>query len=99
MDHSSAIDKDRLRQEREAREQASGARARRTQRLKLLGLAAGIAAIVVCALVLISRSGQDTPAPAKGGGSKPASVGSLAGIPENGNVLGNPNAPVTLIEF
>jgi protein-disulfide isomerase len=72
---------------------------RRTQRLKLLGLAVGIAAILVSALVLISRSGDHQPTPAKGGGAKPAHVGSLAGIPQNGNVLGNPNAPVTLIEF
>jgi protein-disulfide isomerase len=99
MAPSSTIDKQKLRREREEREQAANASAGRTKRLKLLGLAGGIAAILVCALVLISRSGSDEPAPAKGGGSKPAQVGSLAGIPQHGNVLGDPKAPVTLVEF
>jgi len=77
---------------------ATVSRSRRTQRLKLLGLALGIAAILVCGLVLISQLGGDEPVPSKGGG-EPARAGSLTGIPQNGNVLGNPNAPVTLIEF
>jgi protein-disulfide isomerase len=98
MTPSSAIEKQKLRQERELREQAADVGARRRQRLKLLGLALGIAAILVSALVLISQSGSDEPTPSKGGGPKVA-AGSLAGIPQNGNVLGNPNASVTLIEF
>jgi protein-disulfide isomerase len=70
---------------------------RRIKRLKLLGLALGVAAILVSALVLISQSGGDEASPSSGGTA--VAVGSLDGIPENGAVLGNPQAPVTLIEF
>ena len=84
MTSSSTIDQQRL----------------RVKRLKLLGLALGVAAILVSALVLISQSGDDKAAPSSGGGgSGAAAAGSLAGIPQNGAVLGDPKAPVTLIEF
>jgi protein-disulfide isomerase len=100
MTSSSAIDKQRLREEREAGERAAAARERRVKRLKLLGLAFGVAAILVSALVLISQSGDGKPAPSSGGGGSAGTVaGSLDGIPENGAVLGDPKAPVTLIEF
>jgi protein-disulfide isomerase len=98
MTSSSAIDKQRLREEREAGGRAAAAGARRVKRLKLLGLALGVAAILVAALVLISQAGDDKPAPSSGD-SGAAVVGPLDGIPQNGTVLGDPKAPVTLIEF
>jgi protein-disulfide isomerase len=97
MPSSSVIDKHGLREEREAGERAAAARARRVKRLKLLGLAVGVAAILVSALGLISRSGDAGPARSNGGAA--AVAGSLDGIPQNGAVLGDRKAPVTLIEF
>lgn len=76
----------RLEQEREA-----AARERRKQRLWLLGGVVAAAAVIVIVLVLVLSGGG---AKGKGGGA-----GLLAGIPEQGITLGNPNAPVTLVEF
>ena len=97
MSSSSAVDNQRFRAQREAGERATAARARLVKRLKLLGVASGVAAILVSALVLISQSGDAKPARSNGGAA--AVVGSLDGIPQNGAVLGDPRAPVTLIEF
>jgi protein-disulfide isomerase len=66
----------------------------------LLGIAVAVALVVVVALVVASsggddeeRSGTPTPAPAK------ATRGVLDGIAQDGAVLGDPQAPVTLREF
>ncbi len=59
-----------------------------------------LAVIVVVALVVISQSGGDS-----GGGDAGAVSGAAAmtkqlqGIPQHGNVLGDPNAKVTVVEF
>ena len=63
-----------------------------------------LAAVVVVIAVVISSSGgsdKTTKPPASG---QPASGAAqvdalLAGIPQKGNTLGNPKAPVTLQEF
>jgi protein-disulfide isomerase len=63
-----------------------------------------LAAVVVVGIAIAissSGGGKTTKPPAK---ASPASGGAaagalLAGIPQKGNVLGNPNAPVTLQEF
>jgi protein-disulfide isomerase len=72
--------------------------ASRRNPLVLLGVAVAIALVVVVALVAASSGGGDderaaTPAPAT------ATRGVLGGIQQNGAVLGDPRAPVTLGEF
>jgi protein-disulfide isomerase len=68
------------------------ARSRRT----LLAIAAGTALVVTAALIAASHFG---------GGGDPAPSAPLAGttlldgIPQHGNVLGAPDAPVTLVEY
>lgn len=66
--------------------------ARRQRLIALLGGAALLAVIVVVALVVISQGGDgaDTDAPA---------ASDLSDVPEDGIALGDPGAPVTLVEF
>ena len=83
---------ERLRSETEARE---GERRRRL--LQLASAATFIAIAVVAVLVVISQSQSD------GGDSNVEGAAELRsdlqGIPQDGLVLGNPGAPVTLVEF
>ena len=73
-----------------------------TRRLMLLlGALIAAAAIVVIAIAVSSSGGGSKKSPVKtptavtgrGGG------GAFAGIPQSGATLGNPNAPVTVLEF
>jgi protein-disulfide isomerase len=75
-------------------------KARRDRRFKLLGTVLAAALAVVIVAVVASGGGGSA------GGSKSGKIGGaaevtarFAGIPQNGLVLGNPNAPVTLVEF
>jgi len=88
----------------ESRGEARGARlaaeadaeaaARRRQRLSLLGGALLFAAIVVGALVLISQADDSA------SDRSASDVQALfEGIPQDGIALGEPDAPVTLVEF
>lgn len=106
MASSSPTKKERRDQARAERKQAEAdaqARAQRTKRLYQLGavLLAAVA-VVVIAVVISSSGGKDeTKPPAQGqAASGAAQVDALlAGIPQKGNALGNPKAPVTLQEF
>jgi protein-disulfide isomerase len=83
-------------------EQAQIASAARRTRLVQLGV---VAAVVVVALVviLIASGGGKSKAPKVGSPGATKTVGEVStligGIPQNGNVLGNPSAPVTLQYF
>jgi protein-disulfide isomerase len=89
------------RAEREAREQAALRAAHRRRRLQQLGAVVGVAAIVVAGLVLLGQKSRE-PSTAGSGG---AVVGAadmramLAGIPQKGTSLGDPQAPLVLTEF
>jgi len=76
---------------------AGGAPERR-RRLWQLGGALAIAACVVAVLIAVSRSGSDQPASASAA-QVTAVNDRFAGIPQQGIALGNPKAPVTLVEF
>lgn len=84
--------------ERLAREQRAREEATRKRRLLIFGIAA--AAIVACAvaIVLITSSGGSG---GPGSGVKGASQvnASLEGVPQKDNVIGDPKAPVTVVEF
>lgn len=85
------------RQAKEARlaaeQEQQGADSRR-RRITLLGAALGLAAIVVVALVLVSGS-DDSSSDA----TPNEVVAGLEGIPQKGFALGDPDAPVTIVEF
>jgi protein-disulfide isomerase len=91
-------EKRRLRLQREERQQERDAETRRGRRLKLLGAVLVAAAALVVIAIVASTSG--------GGGSKGGKItgggevaARFAGIPQNGITIGNPNAPVTFVEF
>ncbi len=98
-----ADEKRRRREEREQREAAEAGAERRRRRLWLLGGVVAAAALVVGVLALASGGGDDTGPQGLGGGSSldgQAEVNDLfAGIPQRGIALGDPDAPVTVVEF
>jgi len=80
--------RDLARRERVAREQAAAAAATRRRRFTRLGAVVALAAVVVVALVAVSSSGKGT-----------TSAAMLSGIPQHGITLGDPKAPVRVVEF
>lgn len=83
-----------LREKRlKAEAQAKGSD-RRQNMTKIVGIAAFLALVAVAAIVAISTSGSDEPTKAVNEVDK-----LLADIPQSGNILGQPDAPVTLVEF
>ncbi len=75
----------------------------RTRRLRLLAAAALAALAVIGVLIVVSQSGEDDSSPGLGGGGTLS--GAVAanrlfdGIPQSGATLGEPGAPVRLVEF
>jgi len=92
--------REEARRQREAQEAAAAiaARRRRMTQLAVGGVLAAL--IVVAALIAISQSGGDS-----GGGNASdiagaqTVAGELNGIPQNGTLLGDPKAKVTVVEF
>jgi protein-disulfide isomerase len=91
----------KARLEREAAEKAA---AERSRRLKLLGAATAVVVVIIAA-VLLSGAFKDKTNGA--GSTKVAGVtlkgigetnALLRGVPQKGNVLGRPDAPVTIVE-
>jgi protein-disulfide isomerase len=94
--------RDAARRERLERERAAAAAATRRRRLTRLGAVVAAAAAVVVVLIAISGgSGGSGGSPAASGpvAGAAASRALLAGIPQRGAVLGDPNAPVRVVEF
>ena len=94
--------KARARAEREEAERAAQQQVARKRRLMQLGGLAVVAAIIVAVLVVISSGGTDD-APERQAGETVAGQTEVqerfAGIPQDGIALGDPDAPVTLVEF
>jgi protein-disulfide isomerase len=95
-------ERDRLRAERQAAESQDAAAIARKRRVQYLIIGAFAAVAVIVGLIVISQSGGD----GDGGGGSPSNVQGVAqvnaelqGIPQSGQVLGDANAPVTVVEF
>ena len=73
----------------------------RTRQRRLVGVMAAVAAVLVVAIAISSGGGSSRPTAASGGSVAGAAYSSalLAGIPQHGLVLGNPSAPVRVVEF
>jgi protein-disulfide isomerase len=88
---------------RVAEEQAQAARERRKRRLGIMGGTALAAAIVVAIVVAVSVSGGGGATSTASTSGPPAGAKQVAdllhGIPQQGESLGSPKAPVTLVEF
>jgi protein-disulfide isomerase len=95
--------KEEARARRLAEEQARAERARRQRRLQMVGGIVAGAVIVVVALILISSGGSKKETGLQTGTKANATSTSvsqmLAGIPQAGNRLGNPTAPVTMTYY
>ncbi len=68
-----------------------------SRRLTLFSILLGAAAAIVAAAVLVSSSGPDATAPREPSVRDVTAI--LRGIPQNRLTLGDPNAPVLLVEF
>jgi protein-disulfide isomerase len=97
--------REQARAERRALEEAEAAGAQRRRRLIQLGSVAGVV-IVIIAVILIATSGGggSSKLPASNANAKQAPAvkevtALLNGIPQNGNTLGSPKAPVTLVYY
>jgi protein-disulfide isomerase len=91
-------EKRRLRLQREERDRARDDAARRSRRLELLGaVLAAAAAVVIVAIVASGGAGSGSKSGKFTGAAQVAAR--FKGIPQNGLVLGDPGAPVTLVEF
>jgi protein-disulfide isomerase len=96
--------REQARAQRKELEEAEAARAVRRTRLAQLGIVVAVVVVAIVAIVIATGSGGKGTAPAKPGSIQAnqnvAAVSSLiGGVPENGVVLGNPTAPVTLQYF
>jgi protein-disulfide isomerase len=94
--------REQARSERKALEQAETARAVRRKRLIQLGSVVGVV-VVIIAVVLIATGGGGTKKVIPGSKESNSTVAEVKtlidGIPQSGNALGSPTAPVTLKYF
>lgn len=96
--------REQARTQRKALEEAEAAGAQRRKRLIQLGSVIGVVVVIVVVIV-VATSGGGSSEPikkTKPGETNPAVTevtSLLAGIPQNGNTLGNPKAPVTMQYF
>lgn len=98
--------KEQARARRLAEEQAVAARTQRTRRLQLLGGVLAVAAIVIVVAIVLSVSGGSGNAGTGGlaqGKTQSKTVASvqslLGGIPQSGNTLGSPSAPIKVTYY
>src|SRR5579884_2187567 len=96
---------ERARARREEMERQTAAESQRARRMRMLGGAAALAIVVVVIAVIVGSSGgsssKSKAAPNAGAvRAQSAQISAMfAGIPEHGQTLGNPKAPVTMVEF
>jgi protein-disulfide isomerase len=106
-DHESDLTRKQRREEareqRKSLEEAHAAQASQRKRLYQLGGVAAVVVIIIAIILVATGSGGSKSAPpptspeAKGAATTVTAL--LRGIPQSGNTLGNPNAPVTLQYF
>ncbi|HEY7268122.1 MAG TPA: thioredoxin domain-containing protein [Solirubrobacterales bacterium] len=96
-------ERDRLRAERQAAESEDAASLARKRRLQYLIIGGFAAVAVIIALIVISQSGGGDD---NGGGGSASNVqgaqqvnSELSGVSQAGTVMGDPSAPVSVIEF
>lgn len=83
-----------LREKRLQAEAAAKGSDRRQNLGKIIGIGAFLAVVAVVIIVVVASGGGDDSGSSGGNGQE-----RIAGIPQSGTVLGEPNAKVTLVEF
>ena len=94
--------REQARAKRKELEEAEAAGAERRKRLTQLGIVAAVVVVAIVVILIATGGGSKTgiPKSAQAKNQTVAEVGSLVnGVPQSGNVLGNPKAPVTLEYF
>lgn len=95
--------REQAREQRKAVEEASATQSAQRKRLIQLGGVAGVVVIIIAIILIATGSGgsKGAPAPKSAAASAAATevISLLQGIPQSGNTLGSPNAPVTLQYF
>jgi protein-disulfide isomerase len=98
--------RDQAREHRKANEEAAAAESARRRRLIQLGGVAGVVVVAIIAIVVATSKSKNptteshTPTNTTAQNAAVSTVeGELNGIPQSGNVLGKPNAPVTMQYF
>jgi protein-disulfide isomerase len=95
--------REQARAKRRELEQAEAAEAKRRARLTQLGIVIAIVAVIIVGIVVATGSGSSKTGIPKSTNQVNATVAEvtslLGGIPQSGNTLGNPKAPVTLQYF
>jgi protein-disulfide isomerase len=97
--------REQARDQRKAIEEAEAASVERRKRLILLGSVAAVV-VVIIAVILVATSGGGSSTPLPLPNKNPTEVPAvrkvkkeIGGIPQNGNTLGSPTAPVTMQYF
>jgi protein-disulfide isomerase len=93
--------REQAREERKRREHEADLRAARRRRLTWLGGGLAVVIAAVAIVIAVASGGSSKKSAATGGGVTGAAAiqAEFAGIPQKGNVLGNPNAQATLMVF
>ncbi len=94
--------REQARAERKAMEAAAAQSAQRKRMIQLGGVI-GVVAVIIIVIVVATSGGSSGGSGLVTGSKKNSTVATvksiIGGIPQSGNVLGNPNAPVTLQYF
>jgi len=95
--------REQAREQRKQLEETEAAQAVRRTRLTQLGIVVAIVVAVIAVILIATGGGSKTTPPKPHGAAANKAVAEvtseLAGIPQSGNALGAPNAPVTLQYF
>jgi protein-disulfide isomerase len=95
--------REQARAERKALEEAEAANVQRRKRLIQLGSVAAVVVVIIAVILIATSGGKKTGIQTSTGKTPPPAVGEvtalLNGIPQNGNTLGSPKAPVTMVYF
>jgi protein-disulfide isomerase len=96
--------REQAREERKEAERAAAASDTRRTRLMQLGGVLGVVVVIVVVILVATGGGSKGPGKVKENSPQETKLVSevnslVGGIPESGNVLGSPSAPVTLVYF
>ena len=95
--------REQARSERKALEEAEAANAVRRTRLTQLGIVVTVVVVAIVLIAIVAGGGSSKKPPPKGSSAEAKSIAAvnstISGIPQSGNVLGSPTAPVTLVYF
>ncbi|HXQ00482.1 MAG TPA: thioredoxin domain-containing protein [Solirubrobacteraceae bacterium] len=95
--------REQAREQRKAIEEAEASQVAQRKRLIQLGAVAGAVVVIIVIILIATGTGGSKNAPAPKSAAANSALATvttmLQGIPQKGNVLGNPNAPVTMQYF